>query len=821
MNRFKIDLSKIDPNDKNALMNLFHSDLDCKNLKKFGIDFIKKIGGNVWNNYSPHDPGITMLDEICYTIADLDYRIRFQMEDLLADNPNEVNNIKYFHTPEEIFPCSPITTDDYRRLILDVPGVRNCRILPVEGKENIKGLYDVYLYLEFDDEKDRANILNTVSDLLNKNRNIGEDFNSIKTFNVVDVCVDLLLEVNDDVDRDRNFSFDDFAAKLLADIQNFFIPYNNFLLISEALEKEKNLENIFNGPILDHGYIANFAEGQLKNEYLVFNIINFLLKNKEIKKVKSIEVRDINSGEVFPRQIKLAPDQVVRIIFKQSKVTFVERNRVINTNENIVTPLAKRLNIAPANARKLNDEEFDFYRGNYRDLTAYYPVQNGLPTIYGTTEAGVKENNDDPDKVYQLKAYLLFFETFFLQYHWFLDAFKHNISIHSDHNCSKDFKFPDNIYDMKKILRRPSEFNRDIDFVNRAFCIQKRFIVGDKVEVAPEESKFLVGTCNKYMNKLLEHFWNKGKHRNLTYHLLSRYAEGKESLKNLHQITHSKLLENYPLISTNRAKGATFLRNDEIFDSRNISVFEYKFCTFFNVKNSNRRLLHSSFLDSFSLWNGLKKQQQAKVGANGGVVFNGKFSNIFYLVLKYGGNVDNYLISDTNDLKKCEIKLFIDSTKTKFLSMSFKNGKVDFDAEEKFDFEKNYHLVRETANNIRAYNENTEGIHCIEHIMLRTSDFAKDDDVHSNKISIIFPDWPMRFQDKVFRLDVENWIKEELPAHISANILWLNMEDMKNVEYTYKHWLSLKKSSIYDKSKIDAAAESLLQILLKLHSEQK
>ena len=130
-------------------------------------------------------------------------------------------------------------------------------------------------------------------------------------------------------------------------------------------------------------------------------------------------------------------------------------------------------------------------------------------------------------------------------------------------------------------------------------------------------------------------------------------------------------------------------------------------------------------------------------------------------------------------------------------------------------------MIEQISSKIRTYNVNTEGIHCIEHILLRTSNTLHGDDVFSNQITILFPDWPSRFQDKVFRLNVQEWIEKELPVHIKANILWLNIEDMKTVEYNYKHWLSVKKSSSYDKEKVDSAAEALLEVLLKFKREQK
>ena len=89
--RKDININDIDVNDVNTLLDLFSSDNDCESLKDYALDYVKSIGGKKWSDYAPHDPGITMLEELCYAITDIDYRLDFEMEDLIADNPKEQN----------------------------------------------------------------------------------------------------------------------------------------------------------------------------------------------------------------------------------------------------------------------------------------------------------------------------------------------------------------------------------------------------------------------------------------------------------------------------------------------------------------------------------------------------------------------------------------------------------------------------------------------------------------------------------------------------------------------------------------------------------
>ena len=46
-------------------------------LKQKGIEYVQQLAGKIWTDYNEHDPGITILEELCYAILDLDYRTKF------------------------------------------------------------------------------------------------------------------------------------------------------------------------------------------------------------------------------------------------------------------------------------------------------------------------------------------------------------------------------------------------------------------------------------------------------------------------------------------------------------------------------------------------------------------------------------------------------------------------------------------------------------------------------------------------------------------------------------------------------------------------
>ena len=160
---------------------------DFYRLRRDGIGYIEQMGSRRWTDYNTHDPGITTLEALSYTLTDLAYRIGWDIKDLLtsakaAADPGQPYPNQAFFTARTILTVNPWTTDDFRRLLIDLDGVRNAWVfckacacdayyyawcekdllklayqkpadLPVQPKKvEPQGLYDILLELESDPE---------------------------------------------------------------------------------------------------------------------------------------------------------------------------------------------------------------------------------------------------------------------------------------------------------------------------------------------------------------------------------------------------------------------------------------------------------------------------------------------------------------------------------------------------------------------------------------------------------------------------------------------------------------------------------------------
>lgn len=165
--------------------------LDFDALYKLGIGHIESLSGKLWTDYNSHDPGITILEVLCYAITELGYRCDFEIGDIIAPDPNNLPAQPDFFTLAEVASNAPLTINDYRKLLIDLPGIRNAWLELSERGEfpiyldlvtanspqllsypvgsnievKIQGLYKVYI--QFEEDKDYGDLNdNSISSIL-------------------------------------------------------------------------------------------------------------------------------------------------------------------------------------------------------------------------------------------------------------------------------------------------------------------------------------------------------------------------------------------------------------------------------------------------------------------------------------------------------------------------------------------------------------------------------------------------------------------------------------------------------------------------------
>lgn len=123
---------------------------DYFRLRREAIEYVERLGSSSWTDYNTHDPGITILESLIYAINDLSWRCGWDIRHLLRATTRHP-----FPTARDILTVNPTTTDDYRRLFIDLPSVRNAWVYCDEctcerTQPAVRGLYDARVELKAD-----------------------------------------------------------------------------------------------------------------------------------------------------------------------------------------------------------------------------------------------------------------------------------------------------------------------------------------------------------------------------------------------------------------------------------------------------------------------------------------------------------------------------------------------------------------------------------------------------------------------------------------------------------------------------------------------
>lgn len=403
-----------------------HPHFDFQALRREGLVHIGKLSGKIWTDHNAHDPGVTILEELCYALIDLGYRTTLPIEDLLAtpqpeatastciDRPHHDN----FFTPQEILSCNPTTVLDFRKLLLDVDGVRNAWLEPDETSVN--GLYNVLIQKEPD--TDDTKVCEAVMETLSAHRNLCEDFNTINV-----LCA-LKVGVHAEIEIEKTANASGVYAAILKAVQAYIAPELRYYTLQELLDKGKDIEAIFAGrPLLKANHTARSA-GFVDTEELEALPLQDALHGSDLYAAilavdgviavhrlafqteadafgcKTIQHVTVARGEVAEFSL---PCTCINLQTGQGRLSLDKDN------------IDRQLSASSKPQRGYASLDLPIPEGRHHPkLAEYYSIQHDFPQVYGISKGGLPSDAPLLRKVQamQLKGYLLFYDQLLANY---------------------------------------------------------------------------------------------------------------------------------------------------------------------------------------------------------------------------------------------------------------------------------------------------------------------------------------------------------------------------------------------------------------------
>ena len=381
-------------------------------LQKRTLDELQHLSGNVWTDYNPHDPGVTIADIANYALTELAYKLGFDLEDYLTDNDGRYPVEKYgLFTDNEVYPVSAVTEDDYRKLILaHFPVIENVKV----ETDCEQGIYHFRLRLSpFFKGPD---ITERVRRFFHKHRNLCENVGEV----TIEEPKNLLFSADMEIESEAD------ATDVLVQV---FYTSMQYLAGSVKIEPKPQEgfavlppEEWYDGPVGDFRVVI---PEQKDTETELYHIMTGIDGVKGFKTCYFYEdtpdgVCDYRRKNDFKGVYKLdIPNDLSLIkVRKGNEEVAIDSDRFKEKLRAIYfTKSTSRIRFFMQERDRQEDDlvqallDDTMREAEYRDVYEHYPIENDLPRCYRTNEGDFTRKMPDAEKA-QIRNFGSYLEMF-------------------------------------------------------------------------------------------------------------------------------------------------------------------------------------------------------------------------------------------------------------------------------------------------------------------------------------------------------------------------------------------------------------------------
>ena len=407
-------------------------------LLREGVEHCQRLSRDLWTDYNQHDPGVTILEQLCYAITDLSYRTDFLIQDILEPPPGVEPPEQPLFTGDQILTCNPVTAADYRKLLYDrVAGLKNAWLVPMENHPlGVRGLYEVLVETreEIRTHTETESVRQQVEACLRSTRNLAEDVERVVILTPQPIRVEATVEI------DSHMNPVTVLAQILFNIQSSLSPYPKAQPVEEVFRSQRP-DEIWNGPRLNLGALDQESLKPLKRSVDVQEIVNIVLKMRGVKRVKALRASSppdaatdstiqIKAGcvpRLDPPILEILKPQeayTINIEFAGGVKWHVDYKAVWARIRELEADMRNTKAYAVRSLQALSYLKVP--SGEYKEIEKYFSIQHQFPVIYGLSKYGAADNlveglipmpkKERQARIQQLKAYLLFFEQLLANY---------------------------------------------------------------------------------------------------------------------------------------------------------------------------------------------------------------------------------------------------------------------------------------------------------------------------------------------------------------------------------------------------------------------
>jgi len=404
-------------------------------LHRKTLDELQRLSGEVWTDYNPSDPGMTIAETADYALTETDYKLGFPLDDYLAgENGVWTEEMFGLFPSEEVYPSAPVTADDYRRLVLvNFPMIEDVKVeteTPLR-KYNFK----IRLSAFFADD---YTLRERVGGFLNRHRNLCEQIGEISLIQTEPLFfhADLTIEPGSD------------ATDVLVRIYWTAMRYLSGCVEIRRRESGNALpmraDEWYEGPVTEMRAEIPEQRGTENELYWKIRRISGIesFKTCYFKDKDDKVITDFNAG--YSLQIpETFEDIIVRIGEEQADADmpeFRERLRAkhfMHSTFRLRSIMQERESatgkngVENRNEKKHEASAGTAYRAAYRNVYSHTPLADDLPSCYETSERNFLRDTpaEERARIRNFGNYLKLFDLLLLRGLNELDSLKELFSI--------------------------------------------------------------------------------------------------------------------------------------------------------------------------------------------------------------------------------------------------------------------------------------------------------------------------------------------------------------------------------------------------------
>lgn len=766
-------------------------DLDSFNrLKQQGLADIVRLAGKRWTDYNLHDPGITLLEQLCFSLTELQYRCDFAINELLSNADGQIDYAALgLVAPQHILTSRPVTAADYRRYLLDqLPQLVDIYLLP----DGITGLYRA-LAVAANADTDVAQLEADIRRCYSAQRNLGEQLGEVRLLTPLACQPVAELEIRASAD----------AVELLAEFyfrcQQLLQQSSERQSYADLLAQGQSYAQLFDGPLTPGGILLHSeptASVQLHDFFQPLQAIDGVVQLTQF----SLCCGNEHYYDSLPLQHGLAlyalqlPDNVTNLSVQLkvgNKAVSVDLAAVLQRYRQKLFRQHSRWQADLAGLCALP-------QGRYRAVAQYHSLQRALPVNYGLTQ---RSQQLQPAQ-WQLKGYLLLFEQLLAN---FLAQLQQLPLLFSAENTQQSYYWQELT-------------EQHIDGISRLYpaemAQQLRQLYQQFDDVLSRKHRLLDYLLALYGESLYQHSLQHFDYYHSAHSgAARRLAQKVRYLKQIVTMTRDRVAapDHYAPLWRDAVGGfvqkqALLLDLGQMSQSLTTAVLQYK------LRLSSKRQLQSLYLDETRADDLLHPVPAIRLPfAPDSPRLRRRLATAVCLegdtlpqqLVQSGVALSNYRITLQQQRYQLLLKVPNSQRDEWWLCGSYRH----------------YRSALILANCLSRFlchiSYTSEGLHLIEHVLLLSAKASGrvPAEFYDGRITVLCPNWTARFADTGFQQLVCESLQLNCPAHLSCQVLFISFERMHRFERLFKYWRSAIKAGRHDAA---AEAVALVQYLYAL-----